>query len=134
MPDFRRQRDAARTERDQLRRRVEALEAIVGDIDPAYAQAYADLCDLALHGMRRPDDLGGPISMNHAESTPPRYHSGAYHFRSEERRIQRERAVRLRSIVEALTEAHLMPTRRTPTQNQTLAQPSRSTVSSTPFC
>ena len=104
MPDLKRQLAAARTERDQLRRENENLRTIIGDIDPSYSQAFADLCDLALHGIRRPQDLGGPIIATHAESSPPRYHPAAYHYRNEERRIQRARATRLRSLVEAFTE------------------------------
>lgn len=136
MPDFRRQRDAARTERDQLRREVEAWRTVYGEIDPAYLTAYADLCDLAINGLRRPDDLGGPLSMGHPTSSPPRYHPAAYHYRNEERRIQRDRATRLRSIVEALTEDGVtsVPTRRSNTTSTPLAQPSRNTVTSTPVC
>ena len=102
MSDLRRQLNAARNERDQLRRHVKNLEAILGDIDPAYAQAYADLCDLALHGIRRPDDLG--TARQHPESRPPRYHPAAYHYRNEERRDQRHRAQRLNGIIAALTD------------------------------
>jgi hypothetical protein len=104
MSDLRQQRDAARTERDQLRREVQDLRAILGDIDPAYASAYRDLCELALHGLSRRDDLGGPITLNSAKSRPPTYHPAAYHHRNEERRIQRTRAARLRTLVEALTD------------------------------
>jgi hypothetical protein len=104
LSDLRQQRDAARTERDQLRRHLDDLQAILGDIDPAYASAYRDLCDLAIHGLRRPDDLGGPITLNNAKSRPPAYHPAAYHWRNEERRDQRHRAQRLRAVVEAMVD------------------------------
>lgn len=104
MSDIRRQLNTARNRIAEQDRTIKAFTAIYGDIDPGYAQAFADLCDLAIHGLRRPDDLGGPITTGHAESQPPRYHPAAYHHRNEERRIQRDRATRLRSIVEALTD------------------------------
>lgn len=125
MPDLRQQRDSARTERDQLRQRVNDLEAVVGDIDPAYASAYRDLCDLAIHGLRRPDDLGGPIKAQHAQSKPPAHHPQAYHVRNEERRYQRQRADRLRHLIDALTEPATHPTVVGPTNTTPLAQPSQ---------
>lgn len=109
MPDLKRQLAAARNERDQLRREIQHLRTIMGEIDPAYSQAFADICDLAIYGMRRPDDLGKPITTNHASSTPPRYHPGAYHDRNEERREQRRRAAQLRSRLEAYTEGRHTP-------------------------
>ena len=101
MSDLRRQLNSARTERDALRRHVKNLEAIIGEIDPAYAQAYADLCDLALNGHHQ-ESAGS--CRQHPESRPPRYHPAAYHYRNEERRDQRHRAQRLNGIVAALTE------------------------------
>ena len=135
MPDLRQQRDSARTERDQLRQRVTDLEAIVGDIDPAYASAYHDLCDLAIHGLRRPDDLGGPINRGHAESQPPAHHPATYNARNAERRYQRQRADRLRHLIDAFDEGrnpleHPAQTRTTqtplsPTPSQTSVRPTR---------
>jgi hypothetical protein len=115
----------------QLTRDLDDMRAIHGDIDPAYASAYRDLCDLAINGLRRPDDLGGPIKAQHAQSRPPAHHPQAYHIRNEERRYQRQRADRLRHLIDALTEptsghAVVPHTRSTP-----LAQPSQNGVSPT---
>jgi FtsZ-binding cell division protein ZapB len=109
MPDLRQQRDSARTERDQLRRENADLRAILGEIDPAYASAYRDLCDLAIHGLRRPDDLGGPIKAQHAQSKPPAHHAKAYHLRNEERRWQRLRADRIRHAVDRIDDPTPLP-------------------------
>ena len=131
MGDLRRERDAARRERDQLRRENADLRAILGDIDPAYATAYRDLCDLALHGLRRPDDLGGPITTGHAASKPPEYHPAAYDRRNQERRLQRARAAEIRRLLDRLTGEKPVERRH---QNATpvMAQPSHSHASVAP--
>ena len=102
MSDLRRQLNAARTERDQLRTHLKNLQAILGDITPEYAAAYADLCHLALNGHRNGDSAG--TCRQHPQSRPPHYHPAAYHYRNEERRTQRHAAKRIQALVEALTD------------------------------
>jgi hypothetical protein len=98
MGDLRRERDTARNERDQLRRENTALRALVGDIDPQYADAYATLCDIAHHGTKTDQ----PKLSSTFESQPPKHNEVAYHLRNEERRHQRIRAARLMAQVERL--------------------------------
>jgi hypothetical protein len=88
MSDLRRERDAARRERDQLRQENADLRALVGDVDPGYARAFALLCDIARLGIRR---TSASIATA-PDSQPPPYHAAAYHLRNEERREQRKRA------------------------------------------
>jgi hypothetical protein len=116
--DLRRERDSARTERDQLRQENQNLRRILGDIDPVYADTYALLCDIALNGTR----LDNPKTSSAFESQPPRYNPIAYHLRNEERRIQRQRATKLRNRLENLENG---PTLVPPTNSTPLAQPSR---------
>jgi hypothetical protein len=101
LSDLRRQLASARTERDQLRTENKALRSILGDIPPEYAKAYANLCDLAYHGLG-PDDLGAPINNGHATSRPPKYHPLAYHQRNEERRALRARCPRILGLTERI--------------------------------
>jgi hypothetical protein len=102
--DLRRQLATAKNERDQLRAENQALRHIIGDIPPEYATALAALCDLAYHGCRRPDDLGGTITASHASSRPPNHNPIAYHHRNEERRHLRARSVRVWTTVERLVD------------------------------
>lgn len=104
MSDLRRQLASARNERDSLRTENAALRNIIGDVPIEYALAYSALCDLAYHGFRRPDDLGGTITTSHASSRAPTYSPAAYHQRNEERRALRHRATRLEGMVERIVE------------------------------
>jgi hypothetical protein len=131
VPDLRQQRDSARTERDQLRRENAALRAITGDLDPAFAEAYSDLCDIALHGLHRPDDLGGPVTTGHAESRPPQYDTRAYNLRSELRRDQRKAAAKIRRLIERIDDPKIHPPVGSTTTTPLSAQPSQTSVSPT---
>jgi len=93
MPDFRRQRDAARTERDELRRELENLQAVVGWIDPAYAAALRDHAELAAVGIR--SEQAG--SRGIPESRPPKYDARAYDDLRKQRVTQRREASYLRA-------------------------------------
>lgn len=104
MSDLRRQLASARNERDRLRQENAALRNIIGDIPIEYAHAYSAMCDLAYHGFRRPDDLGGNITTSHATSRPPTYSPAAYHQRNEERRALRLRAHRLEGMVDRIVD------------------------------
>lgn len=103
MSDLRRQLASARNERDRLRVENRALRSIVGDIPIEYATAFATLCDLAYEG-RNPQNIGKPITTNHAESAPPKHHPAAYHQRNEERRALRHRSIRLVGMTERFYE------------------------------
>jgi hypothetical protein len=126
MGDLRRERDTARNERDANRRLITALQAILGDIDPTYADAYATLCDIAHHGTK----ADNPKLSSAFESQPPKHNPAAYHLRNEERRHQRARAQRLLAHIERIADGH--PTVVGTTDNTLSAQPSGNGGSSRP--
>lgn len=101
MSDLRRQLNNARAANERLKRENQNLRAIVGDIDPEYADAFSLLCDLAVNGVSG-EDLGTTTSGTF-ESRPPRYHAPAYNLRNTERRDQRRRAKKIRERISALT-------------------------------
>lgn len=98
--NVRRERDRAIARANRLEQELKALKAIIGDIDPTYATAYRDLCDLAHHGTNTTDIH---IS-NHPHSQPPNYNPAAYELKRQERRRQREAAKPLLEAFERLAD------------------------------
>jgi hypothetical protein len=96
MPDPKRERDRLRQRNRQLQAELDNMHAVVGWLDPRYTAALRELADLAIHGVRRPADLGGPIITNHAASRPPcPQPNKAYDLLRKDRVDQRRRAAEL---------------------------------------
>lgn len=95
-------------EKDQKIATLEAelanMRRVVGWIDPSYAAALVDLADVATLDLRRPDDLGGPVTTNGAASRPPAYSWRAYRKLVNHRAWQRKEAVRLRQYLRQLVD------------------------------
>lgn len=88
----------------RLQTELATLRRVVGWIDPAYASALIDLAELAMLDLRRPDDLGGPVTTNGAASRPPAYSHRAYNALKYDRLKQRERAVLLRKKLRVIVD------------------------------
>jgi len=96
VPDPKRERDRLRQRNRQLQTEVDNLQRVVGWIDRRYAAILVELADLAIDGVRRPVDLGGPIITNHAASRPPcPQPNKAYDLLRKDRVDQRRRAAEL---------------------------------------
>ncbi len=96
MPDPKRERDRLRQRNRQLQTELDNLQRVVGWIDRRYAAILVELADLAIDGVRRPADLGGPIITNHAASRPPcPQPNKAYDLLRKDRVDQRRRAAEL---------------------------------------
>jgi len=118
MPDFRRQRDTARAERDEALQQLEDLRAITGWIEPAYAKALRDHAELAPNAIRRISAGVNGIP----ESRPPSYDARAYNDLRRQKEFQRRQAEYLRRRLRHLVDgdhdpddgATEMPTRAQP--------------------
>src|SRR5436189_3299469 len=94
----------AKRDTTRLRARIDRLEAelevrrrATGWIDADYLSIVVDLADLATTPLRRPSDLGGPISNGHATTRPPSPQPNqAYDLLRRERASQRLAASILR--------------------------------------
>jgi hypothetical protein len=133
MADLKRRNESLRTQLEQAHAECALLRSVVGWIDPAYAQALIDAADLALLGIRRPDDLGGTITTSSSSTRTPSYTPKAYDILRKQRVVQRREAEKIRRRIrwivdqdsdpEDSSEAPLSvpgtptPLRRSPSQN-----------------
>lgn len=115
MSNTKRDRDRLRTQVERLKAENDVLRRATGWIDTTYLAVLVDLADIAIHPVRRPADLGGPINMGHAATRPPSPQPNtAYDLLRRERTSQRLAASLLRAkyqrIIDGLN-ANEAPTR-----------------------
>jgi hypothetical protein len=104
----------AKRDSDRLRARISKLEEEVeirrratGWIELDYLRIVVDIADLAVDPLKRPTDLGGPISMGHASTRPPTPQPNhAYSLLREQRASQRLAASILRAQYRRLIDGH----------------------------
>lgn len=100
MADPRRERDRLRNRNRQLQQELDDAHRVIGWLDASYTAILVELAELAIHPVRRPTDLGGPINNGHAESRPPvilsTRENRAYDLLRKERLEQRRRSQDLR--------------------------------------
>jgi hypothetical protein len=99
---------SALTERVRtLERQLADLKDAAADLPPQYTGPLAELRHIALHGVRRPADLGGPIQAGPTTSRPPAHNPAAYRgWEAEKQRLRRHGEKHLEPMVERLAEGH----------------------------
>jgi hypothetical protein len=100
MPDPKRERDRLRAREKELRRQLAILRRATGNIDVNYAEAFADMCELAYSGSTSDSEP----SRVHPTSRPPKHDPRAYSVVREELHWQREQARKLRAKLNRLIE------------------------------
>lgn len=108
MSNAKRDSDRLRARISKLEQEVEIRRRATGWIDTAYLEILIELADLATHPIRRPADLGGPISMGHASSRPPSPQPNTAHdLLRRERASQRLAASLLKAKYKRIVDGHL---------------------------
>jgi transcription antitermination factor NusG len=93
----------------ELRLQLEAYKASYGSMHPEYTAIMADITHAAYNGVRRPADLGGPVTGHHAESNPPRYEPRAYELLQRVQNEQRGAATALRKRLSRIVDGEAPP-------------------------
>lgn len=125
MSNTKRDSDRLRSRVARLEEELETRRRSTGWIDATYLAVLADLADLATNPLKRPTDLGGPISNGHATTRPPTPQPNhAYDLLRRERASQRLAASLLRTKYKRLIDGHAAneaPTRSIHPQNEAIS-------------